>query len=158
MSPIKPDRPNNSAKLLIIMGILWLLLAAALLIYQFSIPASIEVEWETATELDTAGFHLYRGTSPDGEFTLVNQELIPSQGNAVSGATYAYTDHNVVPGQTYYYILEEVEADLSTNRYDNEMFSWKVPRVAQWAVLLTAVTVLAGLALLIMGLREGRNL
>ena len=139
------------------MGSLWLLLAVALLYYQLAQPASIKVEWETATELNTAGFHLYRSQSPDDDFIRINESLIPSEGDASSGASYTFTDKQVTPGELYYYVLEEVEYDASTNRYDEDMFSYTVPPASWWAVLLTAVSLLAGLALLVMGLRERKN-
>ncbi len=139
------------------MGSLWLMLAVVLLYYQLAQPVSIKVEWETATELDTAGFHLYRSQSPDDGFVRINKSLIPSEGDASSGASYTYTDKQVTSGQIYYYVLEEVEYDASTNRYDEDMFSYTVPQATWWAVLLTAVSLLAGLALFVMGIRERKN-
>jgi len=141
---------------MVMMGIFWLLLAGALLFYQLANPVTVKVEWETATELDTAGFFLYRSQSPDGDFQPVNEQIIDSQGSAVSGAAYSYVDHDVEPGQTYYYVLEEVQTNAAVNRYDEDMFSYTVPRVTWWAVVLTAVTALIGLGLLVTGLREGR--
>jgi hypothetical protein len=148
---------NSSSGWLIFMGMLWLLLAVFLLYYQFVQPAAITVEWNTETELQTAGFHLYRSQSPDGEFERVTDKLIPSQGDAVSGASYTFTDANVEPGVTYYYVLEEIEHDSSTNRYEADMFSHTVPSMAWWAIVLTAVSTLAGLALMFMGLRERKT-
>ncbi len=147
---------KKSSTLMVLMGGFWLVLAGALLFYQFASPATVKVEWETATELDTAGFYLYRSLAADGEFERVNNTLIDSQGTAVTGAAYSYVDEDVEPGTTYYYLLEEVQNDGQTNRYEDDMFSYMVPRVTWWAVLLTAVTTLIGLALLVSGLREGR--
>lgn len=147
---------KSSSSLMVMMGIFWLLLAGALLFYQLANPVTVKVEWETATELDTAGFFLYRSQTADGEFDLVNDTLIDSQGSAVSGAAYSYVDRDVEPGQTYFYVLEEVQTNAAVNRYEEDMFSYTVPRVTWWAVVLTAVTVLVGLALLVTGLREGR--
>jgi len=138
------------------MGVLWLLFAVVLVLYQLLNPPAVEVQWDTATEVDAAGFFLYRALTPSGDFSQVNDELIPSQGNAVSGATYTFVDQNVVPGQTYYYVLEEVEYDSSTNRYEEEMFAYTVPQT-WWMIVTTAVCLLVGLALLISGLKESRN-
>jgi hypothetical protein len=147
---------GRSGALMIMMGIFWLVLAAALLFYQWITPPTVRVEWETATELDTAGFFLYRSRSADGEFVRVNQTLIDSEGTAVSGAAYQYVDKEVEPGMTYYYLLEEVQKDARTNRYEEDMFSYAVPRVTWWALLLTAVTTLIGLGLLVSGIKEGK--
>jgi hypothetical protein len=141
------------------MGALWLVLAAALLFYQLSNPAKVEIKWETATEQETAGFFLYRSKTPDGEFEPINADkIIDSKGNPVSGASYTYIDANVIPGETYYYILEEVEYNLSRNRYEKDMFAYTVPRVSWWVVILTAGSIIIGLALLITGLKEDRSL
>jgi hypothetical protein len=150
--------PGNtkSSTLMVLMGSFWLILAGALLFYQLTSPATVQVDWDTATELDTAGFYLYRSLTADGDFVQVNRDLIESRGSAISGATYSYTDRDVEPGTTYYYLLEEVQNDGQTNRYEEDMFSYTVPRVTWWAVVLTAVTILIGLALVVSGLREGR--
>jgi hypothetical protein len=147
---------GRSATLMVIMGIFWLILAGALLFYQLATPPTVRVEWETATELDTAGFFLYRSLAADGEFEQVNQALINSEGNALTGAAYSYVDRQVEPGITYYYLLEEVQKDARTNRYEDDIFSYMVPRVTWWAVVLTAVTILIGLALLVSGIKEGK--
>lgn len=148
---------SGSSNWLIYTGILWLILAIFLLIYQAANPASVRVEWETATELNTAGFQLYRSNLPFGEFDLITPELIPANGDSVSGASYTFVDENVEAGETYFYVLEEVEFDSSTNRYEEDMFSYTVPRIALWAVLLSGISALAGVALLVTGLRERKQ-
>ena len=41
--------------------------------------APVRVTWKTETEMNTAGFNLYRGTSPDGPFdTKVNRRVDPA--------------------------------------------------------------------------------
>jgi hypothetical protein len=72
-------------------------------------PPRIVVTWETASEVDTAGFHVYRSPSPDGPFERVTDAPIPAQGDPLVGATYQHEDRNLVWGQRYYYQLEEVE-------------------------------------------------
>lgn len=153
------NQSNSSVKLLIILGVLWLLLAAALLFYQVAAPPQVEITWETATEQNTAGFYLYRSTDPENEFILINGDnLINSVGSPVSGANYTYIDDEVTSGQTYYYVLEEVEFDSTRNRYEDDMFAYEVPKMSWWVVVLTAASVIIGLALLIAGLKEDRNL
>ncbi|MGE5141568.1 MAG: hypothetical protein ACM3JD_19035 [Rudaea sp.] len=81
-------------------------------------PASPNVlTWSTATEVNTAGFNLYRGDSSDGPFVKVNVEMIPASQNALTGGRYQFGDTDVVPGQTYYYQLEDVEYSGQTTRH-----------------------------------------
>ncbi len=70
---------------------------------------SVTVAWETAAEIDNEGFNLWRAEAADGEYTQVNPSLIPAQGNPDSGASYEYTDRDVIKGVTYYYKLEDVD-------------------------------------------------
>ncbi len=146
---------RSSRIILIGVGLLWLLLAFALLIYQFANPAKVEITWETATELRTAGFNLYRSTDQTGDFKRINEDqLIDNLGGPASGARYSYIDEDVQAGRTYYYILEEVELDASLNRYDDGLFAYSVPVAIWWAVILTAGSAAIGIVLLISGLRE----
>ena len=149
----------RSSRSLMIIGFLWISLAIALIFYQLYGTRDVNVSWNTETEIDTAGFYLYRSSSPDGEYTLVNKEgeLIPSQGNALSGATYTFADENVVPGETYYYLIEEVEYDLTSRRYEEQVFAYTVPRVDWWVIILAATFALVGLVILLAGLRESQN-
>ena len=146
---------SRSAYLLMGVGILWLLLAAVLLIYQLANPVSVEITWETATELRTAGFHVYRSSDPASGFGLINEgHLINSKGDPVSGAHYSFIDNDVKAGKTYYYILEEVEFDASINRYEDEVFEYTVPEINWWAAILTFGSALIGIVLLVSGLKE----
>ncbi|MCZ7568520.1 MAG: hypothetical protein M5U01_08015 [Ardenticatenaceae bacterium] len=75
------------------------------------------VEWETKSELDTVGFHLYRSASPDGPYERITSALIPASPDPTSGGTYRYPDRNVVPGTTYYYQLEDIETGGTSTRH-----------------------------------------
>jgi hypothetical protein len=76
----------------------------------FPVGGSLQVEWETASEIDNAGFNLYRSDVAEGGFIQLNGGLIPSQGSGgAMGAIYTWLDGDVQPGVTYYYRLEEVD-------------------------------------------------
>ncbi|MBU1877449.1 MAG: hypothetical protein KJ734_00715, partial [Chloroflexi bacterium] len=73
--------------------------------------SSIDIVWETASEIDNAGFNLHRATAEGGPFSQINPQFIPSQvppGSPV-GASYQFTDGNVEPGVTYYYKLQSID-------------------------------------------------
>jgi len=75
----------------------------------------ILLAWETASEQDNVGFHLYRSTRLDALGERVNETLIPSSvPGGEQGSVYEFLDELVLPGVTYYYTLEDV--DFSGNR------------------------------------------
>gem|GEM_PF-5576388 len=69
---------------------------------------AVNLSWETGTEIDNAGFNLYRAAAEGGPYTKVNAALIAAQGDAVSGASYSYLDQRLQAG-TYFYKLEDVD-------------------------------------------------
>jgi hypothetical protein len=79
--------------------------------------AMVTIEWSTASELNTAGFYLYRSASPDGPYTRVNDNLIPASPDPLVGGSYVFTDTGVTAGHTYYYQLEDVETSGQAARH-----------------------------------------
>ena len=68
----------------------------------------VTLRWQTATEIDNAGFNLYRAKRRDGPYKKINTTLIPAQGNATTGASYSYEDTPPAKG-AYHYKLEDVD-------------------------------------------------
>lgn len=152
---VTPQRSQGSQALLIFIGVLWLLLGAYILYAQFSRPATIQIEWQTETEFDTAGFNIYRSHSPEGEFVQINEQLIPSQADPASGAAYQYVDDQVEAGQTYFYKLEDVE--YSNVRQQHDIITGQAPTVEIWALILAAASLVLGLALIAMGIKGAKS-
>jgi hypothetical protein len=69
----------------------------------------INVEWETKTEIDNAGFNLYRSEWKDGNYVKLNDRLIPGKISSFSGQKYSFMDANVAKGRIYYYKLEDID-------------------------------------------------
>jgi hypothetical protein len=69
---------------------------------------SVTLIWVTETEIDNAGFNIYRAGA-DGEFVKINAVIISAQGTAASGATYQFVDSGAQNRQTYSYKLEDVD-------------------------------------------------
>ena len=70
---------------------------------------SVMLTWITESEIDNAGFNLYRAEAEDGEYVKINSSLIPAQGSPTQGATYQFIDGNVQNRKTYYYKLEDID-------------------------------------------------
>jgi len=79
--------------------------------------AAVDLEWETASEMDNLGFHVYRSGSESGPWTRVTDTLIPGLGSSPVGARYGYRDAGLVNGVSYYYQLEDVETTGRTERH-----------------------------------------
>jgi hypothetical protein len=68
---------------------------------------TVTLQWVTATEIDTAGFILFRSATEGGARVQVTPALIAAQGGGITGASYSVTDY---PGNgTYYYWLVDVD-------------------------------------------------
>jgi hypothetical protein len=68
---------------------------------------AIRVTWETASEIDMAGFFVQRAAQRDGTYVRVSG-VIPAEGGMM-GQAYEYVDDDVSPGDTFYYQLEALE-------------------------------------------------
>ncbi len=69
----------------------------------------VAVRWTTASEMNNAGFHVYRALEEDGDYHRLNAQLIRGLGNSVEGRSYEFLDLQVTNGTAYYYKLESVE-------------------------------------------------
>jgi hypothetical protein len=67
------------------------------------------LEWVTASEIDNAGFNLYRSEEEDGVYVKINRALIPSEGSPTEGMLYQFADEDVKNLKTYYYKLEDID-------------------------------------------------
>ncbi|MCX5905591.1 MAG: T9SS C-terminal target domain-containing protein, partial [Proteobacteria bacterium] len=72
------------------------------------------LKWETAAEMENAGFNIYRSETADGEFVKINDGLISAKGSATEGASYTFVDRRTERGKTYYYKLEDVDLSGKT--------------------------------------------
>ena len=72
----------------------------------------IVLSWETGVEIDNAGFVIYRSEAGVQDYRCISG-LVPAQGSAVSGASYAFVDEDVMQGVSLEYWL--VDIDTSGN-------------------------------------------
>ncbi len=78
----------------------------------------IVIRWSTETEVNTAGFNVYRAESEDGPWTKINTALIPGSPDPIRGGSYEFTDSDVLAGVTYWYELEEIELGGQATRLE----------------------------------------
>ena len=70
--------------------------------------AGVVLKWITESEVDNAGFYIYRSETKDGEFKVVNPTLIQGAGTTSERHTYSWTDTTAKPSVVYYYRIEDI--------------------------------------------------
>jgi hypothetical protein len=68
----------------------------------------VTIRWTTESELDNAGFNIYRSETRNGEYKQVNTDLIQGAGTTGEKTTYNWVDPTAKPGVVYYYQIEDV--------------------------------------------------
>ncbi len=79
---------------------------------------SVVLEWATATEINNAGFHIWRKGDGPKKLVRITKSLIPARGGGAWGAEYLFSDKDVHFGRTYEYMLEDVEFDGTSTLHD----------------------------------------
>ncbi len=77
-----------------------------------ALDGAVVLRWETASELDNAGFYIQRSEEQEGNYERIGS-FIDSTGDVLIGAQYSYEDTDVTNEVTYWYKLEAI--DLSQN-------------------------------------------
>lgn len=75
------------------------------------------VEWKTSSELNTAGFYLFRLDESTGDYIRINKRLLPSLLTSTIGGTYSLIDKWASHKGRLTYILVEIEGKGSANVY-----------------------------------------
>lgn len=119
------------------------LFAAGVAAVRVGFPARVTVTWETASEVDTAGFIIYRSRSREGPLSAITESPVPAQGDPLAGASYRFEDEDVVWGERYFYQLEEVERDGTRSRHP-EVVEGRAGVGWAWAIAAGAVLGILG--------------
>jgi len=77
----------------------------------------VVVEWETASEVGTAGYYVYRSGKGTNRQVQVNGDLVPALMGEAQGGSYRIPDVTARRGLEYSYQLEEVELLGTRQRY-----------------------------------------
>ena len=68
----------------------------------------VVLKWATESELNNAGFNILRGETKDGEFKIINPQLIQGAGTTSERQTYTWTDTTAKSNVVYYYRIEDI--------------------------------------------------
>lgn len=66
------------------------------------------LNWITESEVDNAGFYIYRSETKDGEFKVVTPTMIQGAGTTSERHTYTWKDTTATPNVVYYYRIEDI--------------------------------------------------
>jgi hypothetical protein len=108
---------KRNITLIILIFLSFMAVGVSLYIFFGKRTASVIVDWTTASELETIGFNLYRSETLEGALTKVNDSVIPSSSDSLTGGAYRYTDESVVPGKVYFYYLEDININGVAKRH-----------------------------------------
>jgi hypothetical protein len=75
------------------------------------------IEWETGSEVNTAGYYLYREVDSTGRLEQVNRLMVPALIENRQGGIYQVVDSGVAAGSTNRYVLLEVETRGKTRQH-----------------------------------------
>lgn len=73
------------------------------------------IEWTTVSEIDTAGFNLWRGETDAAPEVQLNASMILAHPGSTVGYSYSFTDATAQPGVPYFYWLEDIDLYGATN-------------------------------------------
>jgi hypothetical protein len=80
----------------------------------------VQLTWQTATELNNAGFEVRRKAANEDFVTIASYRFDPSlrgKGTTTSATTYSFVDATVEAGKTYTYRLRSVDYDGTIHDY-----------------------------------------
>jgi len=72
--------------------------------------------WQTAAQTTLAGFNIYRAENDEGPFELMNDVIIPVQGDRITGFRYEFLDGDVSSGKIYYYWIDVLRLDGTSEK------------------------------------------
>ena len=77
----------------------------------------VTLRWVTESEVGHVGFHVYRALAEEGTYQRITEKLIEGVGMSIGTREYAFTDPNLTNGVTYWYQLEDVGFDGTTEMH-----------------------------------------
>ena len=81
------------------------------------LDSAVSLTWQTGSELDNLGFHVYRASSANGPWSRLTASLIPGLGSSAVGRAYSFRDGGLRNGVRYFYRLDDVDASSKTTSH-----------------------------------------
>ena len=78
---------------------------------------SVVLNWATESEIDNAGFNIYRAESENGAYAKINSAIVSAKGSPTQGTSYEFVDKEVKNRKTYYYKLEDIDLNGKSNMH-----------------------------------------
>ena len=69
------------------------------------------IKWKTASEQDNFGYEIFRSETEEGEFVVVNEDLIEGAGTTSDESFYEFKDDTIDPCKRYYYYVESISTE-----------------------------------------------
>ncbi len=135
----------NLPRTRLLLALAWLLIGLLVVALWLSDKPSIQIDWQTETEFDSAGFNLLRSRQESGPYVKLNERLIPASDDAAAGADYTFVDANVSGGQQYFYQLEDVDFSGAATRHS--AIAFVAPDRPSWLLATGFVSLLVSLLL-----------
>jgi len=99
-----------------------------------SFGGGVSLTWTTESELENEGFNVHRrDIEESAEWALLNNSVIPGQGNTADKTEYEYNDRTARAGITYEYMLESLS--YSGVRVQEQVIEIAVPMPNEYTVL-----------------------
>ena len=76
--------------------------------------SGITLTWQTENEIGIAGYHVWRSDNDKKDFSKITNSLIPASPDNLSSNEYSYSDKNISHGVTYWYKIESISVDGSS--------------------------------------------
>ncbi len=70
--------------------------------------AGVVLKWITESEVDNAGFYIYRSETKDGQYRAINTTMIQGAGTTGERNEYTWTDTTAKLNTVYYYRIEDI--------------------------------------------------
>jgi hypothetical protein len=98
--------------LLFLVSVVLISNAAVVLVYFYALSEDYQVrlQWKTASELDTAGFNVFRSFEEGTSWAKINATIILATADDLLGGQYEYVDGPLVNGSLFWYKLEEIDS------------------------------------------------